>query len=74
MKRVRAAKRGAIMTSVTPHHETEFYLPNHKEYFPEMAQRERERQRRQGSVLSNEESIMKNTMNTEISVPRINLK
>jgi hypothetical protein len=74
MKRVRAAKRGAIMTIVTPHHETEFYLPNHKEYFPEMAQRERERQRRQGSVLSNEESIMKNTMNTEISVPRINLK
>jgi len=40
---VRAAKRGAIVTIVTPHHETEFYLPNHREYFPEIVEKERER-------------------------------
>ncbi len=76
MKRVRAAKRGAIITSVTPHHETEFYLPNHKEYFPEIAAKERERQRRMqmGSAISTEGSIQKNTFTSEISVPRINLK
>jgi hypothetical protein len=42
MRRVRAAKRGGVVTSVTPHHDTGFYLPNHKEYFPEIEQKERE--------------------------------
>jgi hypothetical protein len=35
MKRLRAAKRGGMVTKVNPEHETSFYIPNHKEYFPE---------------------------------------
>lgn len=36
IKRVRAAKKGAFVTNVSPQHGTSFFFPNVREYFPEI--------------------------------------
>lgn len=36
IKRVRAAKKGALVTNVSPQHGTNFFFPNVREYFPEI--------------------------------------
>ena len=36
IKRVKAAKKGALVNNVSPQHGTNFYFPNVRDYFPEI--------------------------------------
>ncbi len=37
MKRVRAARKGAFVSNFSPQHGTNFFFPNVRDYFPEIA-------------------------------------